>query len=245
MTIELRRRFANRFQFGASYVLSRAKGYMGQSQDFNTRGQGICPGCTDPQVAVARGVVQPQNYGYTGEDERHRFVFNGIVELPLGFRVSGVVQASSARPYMMNAGRDINGDGVNNDFYSNQVTGDLVFDPLGRGDIRFETKPNTLRGDPYYQTNIRVEDTIKLGEKLRLEVIADLFNIFNRTNFGDAFTGEIANDAGIRSLGYDTVVPGAGNCPTFAVTPCTYANVQDLVRKPRGLFGGGFGGAGT
>jgi hypothetical protein len=239
LTIELKRRFANRFQFGASYVYSKARAIAGQAADFGNRSQGICPGCVDPQESAVKGTNAPQNYGYSSSDERHRFVFNGIVELPWGFRFSAVVQASSARPYNLLAGRDINGDGVNNDYYSNVVTGDPIFDPLGRGDARFAVKPMTKRGDAYYQTNLRVEDVIKLGERFRLEVIADLFNVFNTVNFGNSF------ESNMRSIGYGTTVPGAGNCPTFGVTPCVYATDQEQFRKPTGLFGGGFGGAGT
>jgi hypothetical protein len=239
LTIELKRRFANRFQFGASYVFSKARAMFGQAADFGNRSQGVCPGCVDPQQSAVVGTASPQNYGFSSEDERHRFVFNGILELPWGFRLSGVVQASSARPYTLVSGRDINGDGVNNDFYSNVVSGDPIFDPLGRGDARFAIGPNTLRGEPYYQTNIRVEDVISLGERFKLEVIADLFNIFNRDNFGDTYEGNM------RSIGYGTTVPGAGNCATFGVTNCVYATDREQVRKQTGLFGGGFGGAGT
>src|SRR5262249_44791997 len=43
LTFDLKRRFANRFQFGASYILSKARTYGGFSADFGSISQGINP----------------------------------------------------------------------------------------------------------------------------------------------------------------------------------------------------------
>ena len=59
LTIELRRRFANRFQFGASYVLSRALTYGGVSQDFGVFSMGVCPGCASPQRYTSQSPFHP------------------------------------------------------------------------------------------------------------------------------------------------------------------------------------------
>ena len=59
----------------------------------------------------------------------------------------------------MAAGDDLNGDGIPNDFYSPVVTGDPVFDPLGKGDVRFAVRPN-FTAQPALLSN-RCSDTEK------------------------------------------------------------------------------------
>lgn len=44
---------------------------------------------------------------------------------------------------------------------------------------------NTLRGFPFYQFDLTVRRNFGLTEKLRLQLRADAFNLFNRANFGD------------------------------------------------------------
>lgn len=239
VTFDFKKRFSNRFSFGASYVLARAVGYS-QAFDWGTEAQGIYPGLTGWQTAL-KGIIGPQNFGYLAGDERHRVVLNGIVELPGGFTLSGIAQLSSGRPYTMMAGHDANGDGVNNDVYSNVLSNDPVFDPLGWGDSRYSKRmDNQLRGDPYYQTDIRVQKNFKVGERFKIAVVADMFNIFNRANFGNNFQSS--------SDGYDPHVqpdvPATASCPNDQY-PCTFAPASKLPRIPTELFGGGYGGAGT
>jgi hypothetical protein len=237
MTIELKKRFANRYQIGATYVLSRALAYFGQAADFGNISQGVSkrPDGTfrTPAESSLVGIIQPQNFGYASEDTRHRFVFNGIVELPFGFIASGVLQLESPRPYFMFADDDINGDGTFTDLYSPVVTGDPTFDPLGEGDARFTARPNVLRGEPYYQTDLRVQKNTRIGEHVTIEAFGDIFNLFNRVNFGNNFRNN-SDDFGAQD---------PGNIPIECL--CNGPAVQSLPKKPLGLFGGGFGGAGT
>jgi hypothetical protein len=250
LTFELKKRFSNRYQFGAAYVLSRAKAYGGQISDFGNFVQGVnmnlaslgnttkVGNATLPcniicQTSLA-GIISPSSYGYGDQDERHRFTFNGIVELPWGFVASTIVQWSSARPYSMFADDDINGDGnLSNDLYSPVVTGDPTFDPIGEGDVRQAVKPNSLRGNAYFQTDARIQKNVKLKERLVMELQADFFNLFNNTNFGNAFVNI--------SDGFGSQQPA--DTPVLTGTSGPAAN--KLPRKPTALFGGGFGGAGT
>jgi hypothetical protein len=234
LTFDLRRRFANRFAFGASYVLSRALSYTGAAADWSTEPQGIYPGLTGWQTQL-RGIISPQNLGYASSDERHRFVLNGEVQIPAGVLLSGIVQLSSGRPVPIFAGRDLNGDGVNNDYYSNTITKDPVFDPLTAGDSRYSIRFNDqMRGDPYYQTDMRVQKTFQVRERFKVLLMADVFNLFNRVNFGDSY------QTSSRSLGV-SVPASARSCPN-KVYPCTFAAANQLPRIPTALFGAGNGG---
>lgn len=239
LTFDLKRRFNKNFSFGASYVLARAVGYS-QAFDWGSEAQGVYPGLTGWETAL-RGIIGPQDFGYLAGDERHRLVLNGILELKGGFTVSAIGQFSSGRPYAMSAGHDTNGDGVNNDYYSNVLSYDPVYDARGWGDARYSLRmPNQLRGDPYYQLDLRAQKTFKFGERFKLAIVADMFNIFNRANFGNNFQST--------SDGYDSAiqpdVPATADCPG-RVYPCTFAPANKLPRIPTELFGGGYGGAGT
>lgn len=235
LTFNFKRQFSNRFTFGASYVLSRSLTYGGQAYDWGNESQGIYPGLTGWQSQL-KGIIGPQNFGYASEDERHRVVLNSIVNIKGGFTVSGIVQLSSARPYTMLADDDINGDGVFNDVYSNIVTKDPTFDPIWGGDSRYAIRSkNQLRGDPYYQTDLRVQKTFSFRDRLKVSLVADMFNLFNTTNFGNSFQGYA--DA----LGID-VPTTLYDC---SASSCTFPTAKQLPRDPTALFGGGVGGAGT
>jgi hypothetical protein len=207
LTFDLKRRFGNHFTFGGSYVLSRALTYGGQAQDWGNESQGIYPGLTGWQTQL-KGIIGPQNFGYTSEDERHRVVLNGIVEIPGGFTLSGISQLASGRPYTISSGRDLNGDGVANDVYS--ITGNP------QDSIRQRVQ---LRGDPFFQTDVRVQKAFKFGERMKLSLVADIFNLMNQVNFGNNF------QSSARSLGAKVGTP-----------------IQQLSREPLGLFGTGNGG---
>jgi hypothetical protein len=44
---------------------------------------------------------------------------------------------------------------------------------------------NALRGFPAFQTDLSLRRTLKLGERIRLELTAEAFNVFNHPNFAD------------------------------------------------------------
>jgi hypothetical protein len=169
-TVAFKKRYAKRYELNAHYTLSRAVAWFGQIADFG---------------------VQPQNpffkfdpaadFGYTGEDERHRFVLSGVIDLPHGFQVSPILQLSSPRPYSILAdpnnrsGGDINRDGVAND----RETRD--------GNDQDHLPPFTVRGDNFKQVNVRVSKFFKFGESRQLGLFFETFNLFNTANFGNSF----------------------------------------------------------
>ncbi len=192
LNIQLRKRFSNRFTFQSSYVLSRslaytgalnisaAAGFAGQAQDQNR-------------------ILDPSELGPTSNDERHRFVFSGIFDLPLGLQISPIVQLASARPYTLLDGTDRNGDGINNDRYLDPATGQIVprgsarggFDIVNAGIDPETGRPILVRGDRVsgrtFTTDLRISKYIKLGERTKLGLFFETFNMTNHVNFGDGF----------------------------------------------------------
>jgi len=154
MQVNLNKRFSNKFSLLASYTLSHT---------INT---------VEPDATV-----DPNDVNLTGRperassllDQRHRLVISGYYQLPLNFTAGGVTTLASGRPYNVTVGNDVNGDGANTDRPFDVASGTF----LGR---------NTGRGTPVYQTDLFVQRSFNLTERVRLELRAEGFNVFNHPN---------------------------------------------------------------
>ena len=80
--------------------------------------------------------------------------------------VGAIVTANSAAPYNYTTGRDDNLDFNTNDR------------PAG---VRF----NSLRGRPFFETDLRVTKKFFLDEVKSVEVLWEMFNVFNTENLAD------------------------------------------------------------
>jgi outer membrane receptor protein involved in Fe transport len=105
----------------------------------------------------------------SNQDVRSRFIANFVASTPnksfiRNFEFSGIVTVQSARPFTMFVGFDPNGD-------TNPVT-----DRVGLA------ARNTYWGDNLRAVDLRISRFFKIGEKLRLDLMMDAFNVFNRPN---------------------------------------------------------------
>jgi hypothetical protein len=178
-TFELRRRFADNYQFLASYTFSKA---IDDSSDLQT-------------------LLLPQdNRNLEAEralslfDQRHRFVFSGVLAAPPSFRnsdslfkrfladfiVAPIFEISSGRPFNILTNQDTNNDQSNQtDRPSVGADGVLIVPgPFQSGNL------GRNRGvtRSFMQLDLRVTRNIRFGERFRLELIAEGFNLFNRFN---------------------------------------------------------------
>jgi hypothetical protein len=202
-TFELRRRFSNNYQFLASYTWSHS---IDDSSDLQTL---LLP----QDVTNLRAERADSLF-----DQRHRFVFSAVVAAPgswrsegglhsflAGFIVAPIFEFSSGRPFNILSGRDTNNDlSSSTDRPSVDANGVLfVPAPFQSGSLG----RNAGLTHSYQSLDMRVARTIPLGEKLRLEVIAEGFNLFNRFNeaavsprFEDVnLTADRANNGRFRS----------------------------------------------
>ena len=101
-------------------------------------------------------------------DRESQFTANPIFFLPYGFEVSSAVRLRSAIPVNANANGDLNGDTVSND-RPLQVPG-LVY------------KRNWFRNHGLFDLDARVQKSFKFGERKRLILSSEFFNLFNRMN---------------------------------------------------------------
>jgi hypothetical protein len=102
----------------------------------------------------------------TRTDARHRFTVSGSYSPGAGFTISPVFRYKSKTPYNVILGIDTNKDGSTlNDF------------PAG------VTSYNSARGSDFKQFDLRVAKRLPLG-RTHLEVLAEVFNLFNFKNPG-------------------------------------------------------------
>jgi hypothetical protein len=179
MTLEAKRRFSNNFQFLASYTWSHS---IDDSSDLQT-------------------LLKPQdNRNFRAErsdslfDQRHRFVFSGVATSPDGWRnsdsgarrffsdftIAPILEISSGRPFNIITGTDANADlQSSNDRPSVAADGTLFVPPfLSTGNLR----RNAGITHGYASLDLRVSRAIRFGERMRLDLIAEGFNLFNRFN---------------------------------------------------------------
>ncbi len=200
LNIVLRRRFSNRMTFQASYVLSRGLTYTGAANTSASAGFG-------GQAQDQNKILDPGELGPTSTDERHRFVFSGVFDLPWGLQVSPILQAASPRAYTLILGTDRNGDGINNDRFLDPATNQIVKRGSARGGFDIKRDPATgaiIPGDPVsartFTLDMRVSKYIKFNDRMKLGLFFEAFNLTNNVNFGDGFQGNARTGALFRTV---------------------------------------------
>jgi hypothetical protein len=106
------------------------------------------------------------DFGPSDNDVRHRFTSNVVYEFPYRINVGTIITANSAGPYNRTAGRDLNLDFVNND---------------RNPGVPF----NSLRGDSFFTTDLRLTKKFFLDETKNVEIMWEMFNLFNTANLSD------------------------------------------------------------
>jgi hypothetical protein len=109
---------------------------------------------------------KPLDFGPSDNDVRHRLTGNLIYELPFQVTVAAIATANSAAPYNHTTGRDDNLDFVVNDR------------PAG---VRF----NSLRGDPFFNADLRLTKRFLLDQRRTVEFMWEMFNLLNTVNLAD------------------------------------------------------------
>lgn len=204
MNVELKRRFADNFTFLATYTWSHSIDY---SSDLQT-------------LLIAQDV----NRFYLEKadslfDQRHRFVFSGVLTSPQGWRkadswtkqffadftVAPIIEISSGRPFNILTNIDTNNDQstqtdrpdvlpdgtlcpANNpaipagqpcSLYDFDDNGNLIFGIGSLGRNRGITHP-------YASFDLRLTRSFYFSERVKIDLIAEGFNLFNRFNEASA-----------------------------------------------------------
>jgi hypothetical protein len=99
-------------------------------------------------------------------DARHKLTVSGTVDLPLGFQASGIFFYRSAYPWNAVYAGDPNRD---------NISGDYV-----------DQYRNSREGFDEMWLNLRLSWYLKFSNA-RLQLIAEVYNVTNRTNFYDVY----------------------------------------------------------
>jgi hypothetical protein len=185
-----------RSSLSLSYVLASSRAWGGQPTA-SYSGNGIA---IDPEIQF-----REEEFGPTRLDERHRIVASAVIDLPWNFQVAPLVQWASARPYSLNTGLDIDGDGLNLvDRLCEGVDPAAVFavrgnaaaiqglNPRGCTQIGVNSQRTGFVVEPdgslrevssrYLNVDVRVTKTFDLGQRAKFRVYADLYNLFDTEN---------------------------------------------------------------
>ncbi len=221
LLLSFEKRLSHRHQFRASYTLSKAFNYA-----------------NDDQIPFSNGPINPQNlqleYGPTPNDQRHRFTFSGIMDLPAGFRLAPIFTLASGVPMdilvpggtqripqlQRNAGGRLFDSGAELNAFITQLNAAGGFGgqplPLVSDNARFN--------DNFSSLDLRLSKVFRVGERVKIEPIVEAFNLFNVTNVlgfsksnYSGFSNVLARDSNdpssagfLRSSGFGQPVTTAG-----------------------------------
>jgi outer membrane receptor protein involved in Fe transport len=179
LLLSVEKRFLHNYQFRASYTLSKAFNYA-----------------NDDQIPFSNGPLNPNNlqleYGPTPNDQRHRFTFSGVWDLPAGIRLAPILTLASGVPMdilvpgggqripqlQRNAGGRLFHTGAELNAFITKLNAAGGFAgqplPLVSDSARFN--------DKYSSFDLRLSKVFKVGERVKIEPLVEVFNLFNVTN---------------------------------------------------------------
>jgi hypothetical protein len=187
LLVKVDKRFAQRYQFTASYALQRQYGI--------------------------NGITNLDNWfeGWGPQGGRHSLNVSGIVDLPWKFQVSFITSAGSRGPYRPSvSGVDIDGDGLDTAFLPGWTVPDRkpTRERLEKAvadwnalypDLPNGQRPRTARnqvipkltlpaeysfGENFFSQDLRVTKLFLFRERYKLSVFGEVFNVFNVANLG-------------------------------------------------------------
>jgi hypothetical protein len=193
LTVDLKKRFSKNYQFLASYTWSHS---IDDSSDLQT-------------------LLLPQdNRNFRAEranslfDQRQRFVFSAVFSSPptwrsgdglhkflADFTLAPIFEISSGRPFNILTNQDTNNDQSNQTDRPSVLPNGTLCVPGLPGCTPLITNGVFSVGDlgrdmgithSYASLDMRLMRQVRLGERVRLDIIAEGFNLFNRFNEGAA-----------------------------------------------------------
>jgi hypothetical protein len=130
------------------------------------------------EVPFAVNAAFGDDYGPAVSDQRHRLVFNGIWSTVYGLQLSGVYFYGSGERYAVTSGAGV----------STTLMGAAGSDRL-RTDGTLVPR-NDFVGLPIHRVDARLQRHFRLGSRGGADGIVEVFNVFNRANYGGYVTNE-------------------------------------------------------
>jgi carboxypeptidase family protein/TonB-dependent receptor-like protein len=180
LLVSAQKRFSNRYSFNASYTLQKSFNFS-----------------NDDQIPFQVPPLNPNNLrldkGPPPNEERHRFTFHAVADLPYGFQLSPIFTLASGVPFDIQLPPDIGGTRIPvlqrnaggrtfgtgselNAFISQFNTGRPLASQLPL------VPDNVKLGDSFQSLDLRLTKTFRFNEHFNIQGIAEVFNLFNVTN---------------------------------------------------------------
>jgi carboxypeptidase family protein/TonB-dependent receptor-like protein len=180
LLVNAQKRFGDRYSFNASYTLQKSFNFS-----------------NDDQIPFQVPPLNPNNLrldkGPPPNEERHRFTFHAVVDMPYGFQLSPIYTLASDVPFDIQLPPDIGGTRIPqlqrnaggrtfrtgselntfiNEFNTTRPVASRL--PLVRDDLKL--------GDSFQSLDLRLTKTFRFSEHFNIQGIAEVFNLFNITN---------------------------------------------------------------
>lgn len=202
LNLSYRQRMSHHLSLNTSYTLARAVGYdVGAANGSSTSFRNYPRLATNPLASW--------DFGPSPNDERHHITVSGIIDLPKGIQLAPILQYGSARPYnpynssaTLGTGSGLlyavvvpNNAPTNYFAYAGNNTGaqNCFYGLNGVSKSCTIAQYDPLRGQPFFELDLRLTKNIKLGERMNLQLVGQAFNLTNRANYGNNFYNNIAD----------------------------------------------------
>ncbi|MGB8590906.1 MAG: TonB-dependent receptor [Candidatus Acidiferrales bacterium] len=190
------KRFSHRYTFTVAYTLA-------YSTDDN------------PQFSITNYADPNQDWGPSNVNRRNSIVASGTVNLPWSFTFGAIWTARSSVPFSALAAA-FNADGTQQyvpGTTRNQGNRNLNLTAVNAYRATLGLSPITasqINTNPYDSFDLHLSRSFSLGGERRLEVIAQVFNLFGHENLAGVSAGTSGYDTNAASAGFGTL-GSAGN----------------------------------
>jgi len=160
--LKARKRYSNGWMLDFSYTYS-------DSRDTDSNERSVSSSGDYPEDMFDIG----NEWGASTFDVRHKFVASATYRLPAGFMVSVVGLARSGFPFTAMDYRDLNGDGYYNDRAVVQLEDGSYY----------HYPRNSFNQRWFRNLDLRLSKAFSFGADLELELIGEIFNVFDNENW--------------------------------------------------------------
>ena len=173
------KRFANHYQLHAAYTLSKSLNYA-----------------NDDQIPFGNGPIDPldlhREYGPTPNDQRNRFVVSGTADLKWGVQISPLWTLASSVPMdimlpdnstrVPQFGRNAGCRAFHNGAQLNAAIAQINAKGGENGTPLPLVDPSATFCNMFNSFDLRLAKQFQLGERMSLQLVGEVFNLFNTTN---------------------------------------------------------------
>ena len=223
LSVQLNKRLGQGFQFTTSYTWSHVI-------DDNPDATAVVPGTFDDAKMVQFPTLPGADRASGQNDQRNRFVVSGI------WNLDSYTRGMSAAPRYLLGGWELSGifTAQSGQPYSGLVAGDLNND----GNLRTARFPGLGRDTFYLPRNVsldpRITKDLRLRESVKLQLILEAFNVFNKNNVFAVSTTQYSFSTSTTTCGVTPPFPaGVIGCLLPSATFGTQTTASNTPISPR------------